>query len=107
MIDNPGTKREDIKIDVDGSGPLDPFWVTCLLTPDNKIETILHHQNESPTPVSAFNQPGSYIQDIKYDAPLEQIVNLVNRSDHCHQRIKYECKNARLLNSPCTYRSFL
>ncbi|KAJ6223266.1 hypothetical protein RDWZM_001811 [Blomia tropicalis] len=102
MIDNPGTKREDIKIDVDGSGPLDPFWVTCLLTPDNKIETILHHQNESPTPVSAFNQPGSYIQDIKYDAPLEQIVNLVNRSDHCHQRIKYECKNARLLNSPST-----
>src|SRR5699024_11642535 len=84
MNDNPNTKREDIKIDVDGSGPLEPFWVTCLLTADNTIETIVHHQNEAPQKVQGFSQPGSYIQDIKYDAPLEQIVDVVNRSRHCH-----------------------
>lgn len=99
MLDNPGTKREDIKIDVDGSGPLEPFWVSCIQGSSDAIETIIHHQNESPQKVQGFNQPGSYIQDINYDAPLEQIVQLVNRSNNCRQKIKYECKRAKLLNS--------
>lgn len=99
--DNPGTKREDIKIDVDGSGSLEPFWVTCLQTGENTVETIIHHQNEAPQKVQGFLQPGLYIQDIKYDSPLEQIVLLVNRSLNCRQKLKYECKKARLLNSPC------
>ncbi|XP_027198540.2 neurexin-4 isoform X2 [Dermatophagoides pteronyssinus] len=106
MNDNPNTKREDIKIDVDGSGPLEPFWVTCLQTAENTIETVIHHQNEASQKVQGFLQPGSYIQDIKYDAPLEQIVHLVNRSDNCRQKLKYECRNARLLNSPSQKQSF-
>ena len=107
MNDNPGTKREDIKLDVDGSGPLEPFWVTCLQTADALIETIVHHQNEAPQRVQGFSQPGAYIQEFKYDAPMEQIVNLVNRSNHCHQKIAYECRNARLLNSPCEFCCFV
>ncbi|KAF7493590.1 Neurexin-4 [Sarcoptes scabiei] len=103
--DNPNTKREDIKIDVDGSGPLEPFWVTCLQTAENTIETVIHHQNEAAQKVQGFAQPGSYMQDIKYDAPLEQIVHLVNRSDACRQKLRYECKNARLLNTPSSLTS--
>lgn len=100
MIDNPDKKREDIKIDIDGSGPLEPFWVTCLQTAENRVETVIHHQNESPQKVQGFLQPGSYIQDIKYDASMAQMAQIVNRSDNCRQKLKYECKNARLLNSP-------
>lgn len=100
MNDNPGTKREDIKIDVDGSGPLEPFWVSCIQTGDNIIETVVHHQNEAAQKVEGFSHPGSYIQDISYDAPLEQIVHLVNRSINCRQKIRYECRNSRLFNSP-------
>lgn len=67
--------------------------------------TILHHKSERPTDVKGFNKPGSFIQNIIYNAEMEQIVQLVNRSYSCKQNLKYECYKARLLNSPCKYRS--
>jgi hypothetical protein len=99
-IDNPKSKRADVKLDVDGSGPLEPFWVTCLFPSDDESQTVVHHRNEMPTEVRGYHLPGSYIQDISYDAPFEQIVELVNRSTSCQQKLKYECLNARLLNTP-------
>lgn len=102
-IDNPKSKRADIKLDVDGSGPLEPFWATCVFPSDDRAQTILHHRNELTTTVKGYQGPGSYAQDITYDAPFEQVVELVNRSVFCSQKLKYECFNAKLLNSPGDY----
>ncbi|XP_076366495.1 neurexin-4 isoform X2 [Tachypleus tridentatus] len=99
-IDNPSSKQVDIKIDVDGSGPLDPFPVTCEFPSDDETITVLHHKNEQPTDVKGFDKPGSYIRDIIYNAGMEQIVELVNRSYSCSQHLKYDCLNARLFNTP-------
>ena len=99
-IDNPKSRKADIMLDVDGSGPLEPFWATCLFPAEIEAQTIIHHRNEHATEVRGYNSPGSYIQDIKYDAPFEQIVEVVNRSTYCQQKLKYECLNARLLNTP-------
>lgn len=63
--------------------------------------TILHHKSERPTDVKGFNKPGSFIQNIIYNAEMEQIIQLVNRSYNCRQNLRYECYKARLLNSPC------
>lgn len=93
-------QRAEIKIDVDGSGPLAPFPVTCEFYADGRVATILHHSNEETTPVDGFQEPGSFLQDIQYEADDDQINALINRSSTCRQRIQYECKGARLFNTP-------
>ncbi|EEB13815.1 Contactin-associated protein 1 precursor, putative [Pediculus humanus corporis] len=104
-VNDVGSSAE-IKIDVDGSGPLKPFPVTCQFFADGKVETIIHHSNEETTPVNGFQEPGSFIQDITYDADLEQIEAFMNRSTSCKQRLHYSCKNSRLLNSPSRENNF-
>ena len=93
-------QRVDIKIDVDGSGPLKPFPVTCEYFADGQVLTILRHSNEQPTPVDGFEEAGSFSQEITYDANLDQIEALLNRSEVCKQRINYACKHSKLFNSP-------
>lgn len=98
-VQSTGPKAE-IKIDVDGSGPLAPFPVTCEFYADGRVATVLHHNNQETTHVDGFQEPGSFKQDIYYEASDDQIVSLINRSSTCYQHIQYACKNARLLNSP-------
>ncbi|CAH0552688.1 unnamed protein product [Brassicogethes aeneus] len=93
-------QRAEIKIDVDGSGPLPPFPVTCHFFADGRVETVIHHINQETTSVDGFQEPGSFQQDIHYEADDDQIGALINRSSTCRQHIQYACKNARLLNSP-------
>ncbi|XP_044727167.1 neurexin-4 isoform X2 [Chrysoperla carnea] len=96
----------NIHIDVDGSGPLKPFPVTCEFYSDGRIMTVLRHSNEQTTQVDGFNEPGSFRQDIEYEADVDQIEALLNRSIACHQRIVYQCKNSRLFNTPVDERNF-
>ncbi|XP_076259208.1 neurexin-4 isoform X1 [Rhynchophorus ferrugineus] len=93
-------QKAEVKIDVDGSGPLAPFPVTCQFLSDGRVVTVLHHSNEETTTVDGFQEPGSFIQDIIYEANDDQIAALINRSSTCNQKIQYTCKNARLFNSP-------
>ncbi|XP_051175571.1 neurexin-4 isoform X1 [Leptopilina boulardi] len=97
---NSVNQRADIKIDVDGSGPLRPFPVTCEFYADGRTVTVLHHSNEQPTPVDAYEEAGSFIQDVNYDADLDQIEALLNVSTTCRQKINYACKHSRLFNTP-------
>ncbi|XP_016910778.1 neurexin-4 isoform X1 [Apis cerana] len=97
---NSVNQRADIKIDVDGSGPLKPFPVVCEFYTDGRVRTILRHNNERMTPVDGFQEPGSFVQDIIYDADMDQIEALLNRSTNCRQRISYECVHSKLFNSP-------
>ncbi|XP_074114384.1 neurexin-4 isoform X3 [Cotesia typhae] len=97
---NAGNQRVEIKIDVDGSGPLDPFPVTCMFYPDKSIVTIVRHSNELPTPVEGYEEAGSFQQEISYDADFDQITALMNRSTSCRQHINYACKHSRLFNTP-------
>ncbi|GFU06145.1 neurexin-4 [Trichonephila clavipes] len=96
----PKTRRVDINIDIDGSGPLNHFPVTCEYPFEGSAITILHHKNERPTDVKGFSKPGSFIQNIIYNAEMEQIIQLVNRSYSCRQNLRFECYKARLFNSP-------
>ncbi|XP_032688940.1 neurexin-4 isoform X2 [Odontomachus brunneus] len=97
---NAVNQRADIKIDVDGSGPLKPFPVVCEFFADGRVRTVLRHSNKQETPIDGFDEPGSFIQDIVYDADLDQIEALLNRSTNCMQYIIYKCKRSKLFNSP-------
>ncbi|KAI1289291.1 Neurexin-4 [Halotydeus destructor] len=99
-IQFPRSKRAEIDLDVDGSGPLEPFPVTCIFLSEDRTQTVIHHNSEGSTTVRGFQEPGSYVHDITYAAPYEQVVILVNRSYSCKQPLRFECHNARLLNSP-------
>lgn len=93
-------QHANVKIDVDGSGPLPPFPVTCEFFADGRVATVVHHTNQQTTPVDGFQEPGSFRQDIVYDADDDQMGALINRSTSCRQRIQYTCRSSRLFNSP-------
>ncbi|ROT65425.1 Neurexin-4 [Penaeus vannamei] len=99
-MQNPGSKRAEVFIDVDGSGPLVPFPVTCEFYNDGKVYSYLGHKHEMTTTVDGFERRGSYVQNIIYDTEMEQIEIFVNRSTKCRQRIHFECLKAKLFNSP-------
>lgn len=103
---NPVNQRAEMKIDVDGSGPLRPFPVTCEFYADGRVLTVVSHRNEGTTPVDGFQEPGSFVQDVMYDADMDQIEALINRSTSCQQRLRYECKQSRLFNSPSNEGNF-
>nr|CAG4640603.1 EOG090X00DN [Eulimnadia texana] len=95
-----GGNTAEISIDVDGSGPLKAFPVTCEFFNDGRTYTYVGHRNDQPTVVNGFDAPGSFVQDITYTADMEQIEILVNRSYSCRQKLRYECRKSRLFNSP-------
>ena len=68
-------------IDIDGSGPLAPFPVRCEFFPDGRNITYVGHQNEEATKVDGFEEKGSFSQVIYYDATMEMMEALINRSD--------------------------
>nr|CAD7438043.1 unnamed protein product [Timema bartmani] len=103
---NAVNQRADLKIDVDGSGPLRPFPVTCEFYADGRIVTVIRHSNEQTTQVDGFQEPGSFVQNIMYEADMEQMEALVNRSNSCWQRLQYACKHSRLFNSPSDEQNF-
>ncbi|KAK7023363.1 putative band 4.1 ues' binding motif [Halocaridina rubra] len=97
---NPGAKRDEVYIDIDGSGPLAPFPVTCEFCNDGKVFSYLGHKHEHTTTVDGFEKQGSYVQSIIYDAGMEQIEIFVSCSSKCRQRIHNECLKAKLFNTP-------
>lgn len=69
-------------------------------------EEMYPSSNQDTTSVDGFQEPGSFVQDIHYDASDDQINALVNRSSGCRQHLQYACKNARLFNSPSDEMNF-
>ena len=67
------SRRARVTIDVDGSGPLAAFPVTCFLTPEGQVETHLNHDALGDQIVDGFARAGSYVRDIKYDANMRQV----------------------------------
>ncbi|KAL4707615.1 hypothetical protein ACJJTC_014720 [Scirpophaga incertulas] len=95
----------DIHIDVDGSGPLPAFPVTCHFLSDGRVVTGVRHTAESGV-VDGHQEAGSFRQDVEYDADRAQLEALLNRSASCSQRLHYACRRSRLLNSPSDEGSF-
>lgn len=87
-------------IDIDGSGLLSPFPVRCEVLRDGRVVTQVRHANEDPTKVDGFEEKGSFQQTIFYDATMAMMEELIFRSTSCSQKLRYDCKRSRLLNTP-------
>ncbi|XP_041970280.1 neurexin-4 isoform X2 [Aricia agestis] len=102
------SRSSEVHIDVDGSGPLPAFPVTCHFYADGRVVTAVKPAVERGI-VDGYQEPGSFRQDITYDASRAQLEALLNRSASCSQRLDYHCRHSRLLNSPseeATFRPF-
>ncbi|CAM6031990.1 unnamed protein product, partial [Sphagnum compactum] len=99
-------QRASIMIDVDGSGPLKPFPVTCEFYADGRVVTVLSHSSDHTTVVDGFQEPGSFEQKIIYEADLPQIEAMLNRSQSCWQSLSYGCYSSKIFNSPSDELSF-
>ena len=87
-------------IDPDGDGGgYEPFTVFCDMTDKNEVGvTVISHDTENQTMVNGYEEPGSYVRDIRYSgATIPQLAGLLDVSAHCEQFIKYECHNSLLL----------
>lgn len=73
---------------------------------DGRVVTVLSHSKEHTTSVDGFQEPGSFEQNIIYEAELPQIEALLNRSRNCWQRLSYQCRSSRLFNSPSEESTF-
>ena len=97
---HPESRYAETIIDLDGSGPLEPFPVRCEFFPDGRNITYVGHQNEAATKVDGFEEKGSFEQVIYYDATMEMMEAMINRSKACVQKLGYDCKRTKLLNTP-------
>ena len=97
---HPESKIAETVIDIDGSGPLAPFPVQCEFFADGRNITYVHHLNEEATKVDGFQERGSFQQKIFYDASMDMMEALINRSHTCIQRLGYDCKRSMLFNTP-------
>ena len=80
----------------------DEYFFTCKTFSTDDVETSItevHHENEKPTVVNGYQEPGSYVRQIIYPVKeREQFDELIERSDKCEQYIRYKCWNSRLLS---------
>ncbi|XP_060227590.1 contactin-associated protein like 5-1-like isoform X2 [Meriones unguiculatus] len=86
-------------VDSDGSGPLAPLQVYCNITED-KIWMTVQHSNTELTRVQGSNPEKPYVMTLKYGGTMEQLVALIDGSEHCEQEVAYHCRRSRLLNTP-------
>ncbi|KPJ11812.1 Neurexin-4 [Papilio machaon] len=100
------SRSADVMVDVDGSGPLPAFPVTCRLHSDGRVVTEVSHSAVGGSPVDGYQEPGSFRQDVVYEASRAQLEALLNRSHTCSQRLDYMCRHSRLLNSPSEEATF-
>ncbi|CAH2071974.1 unnamed protein product, partial [Iphiclides podalirius] len=100
------SRSADVLVDVDGSGPLPAFPVTCEFYSDGRVLTAVQVAGGGGGPVDGFQEPGSFRQDVAYEASRAQLEALLNRSRACSQRLDYACRHSRLLNSPSDEASF-
>ncbi|XP_062373361.1 contactin-associated protein-like 2b [Sardina pilchardus] len=93
-----GRTSDTYWIDPDGSGPLEPFKVNCVMTED-KVWTTVANDLPAQSPVSAELESATVL-DLNYSMSTEQINAITSSAEHCEQYLAYACRMSRLLNTP-------
>ncbi|CAL4099000.1 unnamed protein product, partial [Meganyctiphanes norvegica] len=85
------------KIDLDGDGPLRPTYVRCKFDEiTGETATIVHHNLKKKYEVRN-NGLQDFAVNITYrDFDDEMLLNLIDNSAHCRQRVTYDCIRAPL-----------
>uniref|UniRef100_A0A3Q3AZG5 Contactin-associated protein-like 4 n=1 Tax=Kryptolebias marmoratus TaxID=37003 RepID=A0A3Q3AZG5_KRYMA len=85
-------------IDVDGSGPIRPQLVYCNMT-DEKTWMVIQHNNTELTKVRPSPGVKQLLVHFDYMSEEEQLLTVIDQSEHCQQELSYLCRKSRLLNT--------
>lgn len=72
----------------------------CVFWAEDKIWTLMQHNNTELTHVQGANPEKPYSMTLDYGGSLEQLEAVIDGSEHCEQEVAYHCKRSRLLNTP-------
>ncbi|XP_062843349.1 contactin-associated protein-like 2b [Trichomycterus rosablanca] len=95
-----GRSSDSYWIDLDGSGPLEPFKVICNMSGD-KVWMMLPNGLPAQSSVIPASDPeqGTAVT-LNYSVSTEQMNAVTSNAKHCEQYVAYTCRMSRLLNSP-------
>uniref|UniRef100_A0AAR2LAJ4 Contactin associated protein 2 n=1 Tax=Pygocentrus nattereri TaxID=42514 RepID=A0AAR2LAJ4_PYGNA len=95
-----GRTSDSYWIDPDGSGPLEPFKVSCNMMED-KVWTTLVNDLPPQSAVSSGSDPAQgTVLRLNYSMTTDQVNAITSSAEHCEQYVAYACRMSRLLNSP-------
>lgn len=90
------------QVDPDDVGSLEAFEVLCNMSTVSSAATVMKHNKPKRQSVTlgAMQISGHYFQRITYDADLDGIQAVIERSANCRQFVSFECLGSGLLNAP-------
>ncbi|WAR06589.1 NRX4-like protein [Mya arenaria] len=93
--------QEEVTIDPDGSGPIEPFKVICNGKTGSSVpvETWIRHDSMGLITVNGFQAPDYYVRKINYDTGLMGLTEVIERAVSCKQEITYKCNNSKLMGT--------
>ena len=103
LIKNPSTRSGMYYINPQGLNLSQLVQVYCNMSSKNGVPvTEIGHDSETRMLVDGYENPGSYVRNIKYGISMQDIVTIMNQFKNCEQLIKYECYDS-LLRGQSTY----
>ncbi|KAM5136005.1 contactin-associated protein 1 [Mantella aurantiaca] len=87
-------------VDPDGSGPLQPFSVSCDIS-EERAWTIVQNDRYYRTRVVGSSPDMPFLGEVHYwNSSWGEVSALANGSEYCEQMIEFSCYKSRLLNTP-------
>uniref|UniRef100_A0A672KQF6 Contactin-associated protein-like 2 n=1 Tax=Sinocyclocheilus grahami TaxID=75366 RepID=A0A672KQF6_SINGR len=95
-----GRSSDTYWIDPDGSGPLEPFRVTCNVMEDKVWTTIVNDLPAQSSVAAGSRAEDKTVLTLNYSMSAEQVNAVTSSAEFCEQHVAYTCYKSRLLNSP-------
>uniref|UniRef100_A0A8C1XNP7 Contactin associated protein like 2b n=1 Tax=Cyprinus carpio TaxID=7962 RepID=A0A8C1XNP7_CYPCA len=95
-----GRSSDTYWIDSDGSGPLEPFRVTCNVMEDKVWTTIVNDLPAQSSVATGSRAEDKTVLTLNYSMSAEQVNAVTSSAEFCEQHVAYMCYKSRLLNSP-------
>ncbi|XP_041849072.1 contactin-associated protein-like 4 isoform X2 [Melanotaenia boesemani] len=84
-------------IDVDGSGPIKPQLIYCNMTENTWM--VIQHNNTELTRVRPSPGVNQHLVYFDYPSGEEQLLAVIDQSEHCQQELSYHCRKSHLFNT--------
>uniref|UniRef100_A0A673KZV3 Contactin-associated protein-like 2 n=1 Tax=Sinocyclocheilus rhinocerous TaxID=307959 RepID=A0A673KZV3_9TELE len=92
-----GRSSDTYWIDPDGSGPLEPFRVTCNVMEDKVWTTIVNDLPAQSSVAAGSRAEDKTVLTLNYSMSVNAVTS---SAEFCEQHVAYMCYKSRLLNSP-------
>ena len=61
------------------------------------VKTKIEHDSQGLIMVNGFSAPNYYVRNVNYATTLAGLTEVIERAVTCEQRIRYKCRNSKLM----------